>query len=149
MINKPDQKIYSFIEEHHVLSLATSHKGQAYMANCFYIFNKENNEFIFTSSIETRHGKEMLNNPKIAASIVLETKTIGKIQGLQITGIASILEGDDQKKAKRQYLSKYPYAILKTETMWAISVNFLKLTDNRLGFGKKIIWKRKYLENIS
>ena len=142
MTNNTDKKIYSFIEEHHVLSLATSNNGQAYMANCFFIFNKDSNEFIFTSSIETRHGKEMLENSKVAASIVLETKTIGKIQGLQITGTASKLEGELEKKAKKQYLFKYPYAILKTETMWSISVDFFKLTDNRLGFGKKIIWKK-------
>ena len=142
MTNNPDQKIYNFIEEHHVLSLATSSNEQVYMANCFFIFNKDSNEFIFTSSIETRHGKEMLENSKVAASIVLETKTIGKIQGLQITGTASKLEGELEKKAKKQYLFKYPYAILKTETMWSISVDFFKLTDNRLGFGKKIIWNK-------
>ena len=143
MTTTPDQKIYSFIEKHHVLSLATSINGQVYMANCFYIFNNESNEFIFTSSIETRHAKEMIENPKVALSIVLETKTIGKIQGLQITGIANKLEGSSEKKAKRQYLMKYPYAILKTETMWSISVEFFKLTDNRLGFGKKIIWDKE------
>jgi uncharacterized protein YhbP (UPF0306 family) len=142
MTNNPDKKIYNFIDEHHVLSLATSSNGQAYMANCFFIFNKDNNEFIFTSSIETRHGKEMIENQKVAASIVLETKTIGKIQGLQITGTASKLEGELEKKAKKQYLLKYPYAILKAETMWSISVDFFKLTDNRLGFGKKIIWSK-------
>jgi len=142
MTNNPDQKIYNFISEHHVLSLATSINGQVYLANCFFIFNAENNEFIFTSSVETRHGKEMLENPNIAANIVLETKTIGKIQGLQITGIASKLDGKLEKKAKKQYLLKYPYAILKTETMWSISVDFFKLTDNRLGFGKKIIWHK-------
>jgi len=142
MANYPDKKIYNFIDEHHVLSLATSSNEQAYMANCFFIFNKDNNEFIFTSSIETRHGREMIKNQKVAASIVLETKKIGKIQGLQITGTAHKLEGELEKKAKKQYLLKYPYAILKTETMWSLNVDFFKLTDNRLGFGKKIIWNK-------
>jgi len=142
MINPIDKKIFSFIEEHHVLSLATSVNNFVYTANCFYIFNQDSNEFIFTSSKDTRHGGEMLENNNIAANIVLETKTIGKIQGLQITGIAKELKGEEEKKAKKQYLKKYPYAILKTETMWSINVSFFKLTDNRLGFGKKIIWKK-------
>jgi len=142
MINPIDKKIFSFIEEHHVLSLATSVNNFVYTANCFYIFNQESNEFIFTSSKDTRHGSEMIENNNIAANIVLETKTIGKIQGLQITGVAKELKGEEEKKAKKQYLMKYPYAILKTETMWSISVRFFKLTDNRLGFGKKVIWEK-------
>ena len=142
MKDSPDKRIFSFIDEHHVLSLATTCERQPYLANCFYVFNSDSNEFIFTSSTETRHGKEMLENQKVAANIVLETKTIGKIQGLQITGKVKKLDGDLEKKAKKQYLKKYPYAILKTETMWIIDVHFFKLTDNRFGFGKKIIWSK-------
>jgi uncharacterized protein YhbP (UPF0306 family) len=98
--------------------------------------------FVFTSDKETRHGKEMLENPNVGANIVLETKTIGKIQGLQIMGVAEELQSAELKLGKKAYLKKYPYAVLKLETMWGLKVDFLKLTDNRLGFGKKLIWKK-------
>ena len=137
-----DQKFIDFISDHHVLTLSTVKDGQPYTSNCFYVYLPEQNMFVFTSDKETRHGSEMLNNPKVGANIVLETKAIGKIQGLQIMGIGEELQSEELKKAKRAYLKKYPYAVLKLETMWGLKVNFLKLTDNRLGFGKKLIWEK-------
>jgi uncharacterized protein YhbP (UPF0306 family) len=98
--------------------------------------------FVFTSDKETRHAAEMLANPKVGGNNVLETKTIGKIQGLQMIGISKPWEGEEVKIGKRAYLKAYPYAVLKLETMWGLKVNFLKLTDNRLGFGKKLIWEK-------
>jgi len=136
-----DQKFIDFIEEHHVLTLSTAKDNQAYTANCFYVYLAENKMFVFTSDKDTRHGKEMVLNPNVAANIVLETKSVGKIQGLQILGRVEELQNQDLKIGKKAYLKKYPYAVLKLETMWGLKVRFLKLTDNRLGFGKKLIWE--------
>ena len=136
-----DQKFIDFIKEHHVLTLATMEREQPYTSNAFYVYLEEENMFVFTSDKKTRHGGEMLSNPKVAANIVLETKQVGKIQGLQITGVVQELSGELLSKAKKRYLKKYPYAVLKLETLWGLKVNFFKLTDNRLGFGKKLIWK--------
>ncbi|MCK5857251.1 MAG: pyridoxamine 5'-phosphate oxidase family protein [Bacteroidales bacterium] len=138
-----EQKFKDFINDHHVLSLSTVKDGQPYTSNCFYVYLPEQNMFVFTSDKETRHGSEMLDNPKVGANIVLETKTVGKIQGLQMMGISEPLKGEELKKGKLAYLKSYPYAILKLETMWGLKVNFLKLTDNRLGFGKKLIWEEE------
>jgi uncharacterized protein YhbP (UPF0306 family) len=137
-----DKKFVEFIEDHHVLTLSTVQDNQPYTSNCFYVYLPEHNMFVFTSDKETRHGKEMLENPNVGANIVLETKTIGKIQGLQIMGVAEELQSAELKLGKKAYLKKYPYAVLKLETMWGLKVDFLKLTDNRLGFGKKLIWKK-------
>jgi uncharacterized protein YhbP (UPF0306 family) len=141
MMQAIDLKIIEFINEHHVLTLATCLDNRPYTANCFYVFNPDTAEFYFTSDEKTTHGQHLLNNQNVAANIVLETRTIGKIQGLQITGAAFKLEGKCEKAAKKLYLHAFPYAILKLETMWCIKVDFFKLTDNRLGFGKKLIWK--------
>ena len=141
MTNKIDKKIIDFIAEHHVMTLTTAENNQPYTSNCFFIYNENSNAFIFTSDPKTRHGFEMLKNSKVAANIVLETKAIGKIQGLQIVGTAKALSETNEKKAKLSYLKKYPYAILKLETMWELKVNYFKLTDNRLGFGVKLIWE--------
>lgn len=136
-----DQKFIEFINDHHVLTLTTVCDNQPYTANCFYIYLPEFNMFVFTTDKETRHGSEMVNNPRVGANIVLETKSVGKIQGLQITGVSKELIEEELKIGKRAYLKKFPYAILKLETMWGLKIDFLKLTDNRLGFGKKLIWE--------
>jgi uncharacterized protein YhbP (UPF0306 family) len=142
MSNNLDKKIIDFIGEHHVLSLATVLDNKPYTSNCFYVYLPKENAFIFTSDPETTHAKHMLDNANVGLNIFLETKAVGKIQGLQITGEVKVLDGDDEKSAKLAYLKEYPFAILKMETMWKVFPNFMKLTDNRLGFGKKIIWKK-------
>lgn len=142
MTNELDVKIVDFINEHHVLSLATALENRPYTSNCFYVFLPKENAFIFTSDPETTHGKQMLENKNVSLNIFLETKAVGKIQGLQITGEVKVLTSEEEKKAKMSYLKEYPFAILKLETMWKVYPNFMKLTDNRLGFGKKVVWKK-------
>ena len=139
-MQKIDKKIIEFIKNHHVLTLATSYNNEPYCANCFYTYVKDENVFVFTSDEETRHIQDVKEQNKVAASIVLETSTIGKIQGLQITGILEIPEGGLKQRVKKAYLKQFPYAVLMKTTLWVLKPNFLKLTDNRLGFGKKLIW---------
>lgn len=139
-MDKPEQRVVEFINEHHVLTFATSVDNKPYCANCFYVYLEEENWLIFTSDKTTKHGSDSIQNSRIAGSVVLETSTVGKIQGIQFTGNVEILEGEEKKKAKLRYLKKYPYAVLKQSELWAIKPNFIKMTDNRLGFGKKLLW---------
>lgn len=142
MNNPVPERIIDFIKEHHLLSLATSKDDVPYITSCFYTYSKQDNHFIFTSDVDTRHAKEILNNEKVAAAIALETKTIGKIRGLQITGKSYLAKGDIFKKAKLKYLKAFPFAVLKSSELWILEVEFIKMTDNRLGFGKKLIWNK-------
>jgi uncharacterized protein YhbP (UPF0306 family) len=105
------------------------------------VFSDDDKMLIFTSDKETRHISDTINNNNIAGSIVLETKQVGKIQGIQFNGEIIELKGDLLKKANRKYLKKYPYAILVKTSMWGIKLKYIKMTDNRLGFGKKLIWE--------
>jgi len=137
---KPDKKIIEFIKEHHVLTLATSNNNKAYCANCFYTYLEDENAFVFTSDLDTKHAQDALLHSSVAASIVLETKTIGKIQGIQLTGDMSQPEDELKKRANKAYLRSFPYAVLMKTNMWVLKPKFIKMTHNRLGFGKKLIW---------
>ena len=135
-----DKRVSDFIHEHHVLTLATSREGVPYCANCFYAYLPEEQLLVFTSDYETNHIQDVQQQDKVAGSIVLETSTIGKIQGIQFVGKISEPQGDLKKKINRAYLKRFPYAILKKTTLWAVELQFVKMTDNRLGFGKKLIY---------
>lgn len=133
-----DKRIVDFIKRHHVLTLATvSCEGEPYCAACFYAYDKERNRLIFTSDDTTTHAQQMLQNRSVACGITLETRIVGKIQGVQICGIAE--RGDDTDKAT--YIKRFPYAAVAPLNIWAVEPTFIKLTDNTLGFGKKLIWK--------
>lgn len=145
-MNTPDSRIVDFINQHHVLTLATCSENQPYCAHCFYAYLPDENMLVFTSDQDTRHGTQALENPQVAGGIALETKTIGKIQGLQFCGKAMLAEGELLKKAKKAYLKAFPYAALMKTTLWAVQLTFLKMTHNRLGFGKKLIWEKNNKE---
>ncbi len=114
-----DGRIEKFIGKHHVLTLATATEEGA--------------------GPDTRHARMLARNALTAASIVLETRVVGKVQGLQITGrTAPAAEGD-----KSLYLKKFPYAALADLNLWRMEAETMKLTDNTLGFGKKLIWQRQ------
>lgn len=133
-----DERFAKFIAKHHVLTLATvNSEGKPYVANCFYAYDKRRNRFVFTSDLTTRHGQEMAENRRVALSIVLETRVVGRVQGLQVEGIAE--QGDEE--GKRTYIKRFPYAAVAPLTLWMVEPTMLKLTDNTLGFGTKLIWQ--------
>ena len=137
-MKKDLEKIASFLEEHHVLSLATSYADELSVCSLFYTYSQTANSFIVASDDKTLHISHISKNKNIAGNIVLETKTVGKIQGVQFRGEFSSLEDADLKQL---YFKAFPYAKLMAPKLWQIKVNYFKMTDNNLGFGKKIIWK--------
>ena len=79
-----------------------------------------------------------MQNANVAIGITLETRIVGKVQGAQICGIAE--RGSDEDK--KMYIKRFPYAAVAPLNIWAVKPTFIKLTDNTLGFGKKLIWQR-------
>lgn len=131
-------KIETFLNKHHVLSLATSIADELSSCTLFYAFDKSKTSFVVASSDDTTHIKHILQNPSVAGTVVLETKTLGKIQGVQFRGKVSVL---DEKNLESLYFRKFPLALPMSPKLWVIKVDYFKMTDNTLGFGKKIIWK--------
>ena len=133
-----DERITKFIRKHHVLTLATvGGDNLPYVANCFYAYDTKRGKIIFTSDLTTRHGKEMELQPRVALSIVRETRIVGCVEGIQIEGIAK--RGSEE--ARTSYIKRFPYAAVAPLTLWEVTPTMMKLTDNKLGFGKKLIWQ--------
>jgi uncharacterized protein len=141
-----DRRIVKFLRRHHVLTLATSSGNEPWCASCFYVYMPDENILVFTSDPETRHAKEFLTNPEVAGSVVLETMIIGMIRGVQFRGRVTTPSGDLELKARRAYLLRFPPAALMKTRLWTLSLSHIKMTDNRLGFGKKLIWDSNPLQ---
>jgi uncharacterized protein len=136
-----DRRVIRFFKKHHVLTIATSVGNEPWCANCFYVYLEDENALVFTTDITTRHGSEFLKNSLVAGSVVLETLVIGKIRGVQFQGVVSEPEGTLLPKAKWAYLKRFPPAALMATNLWMVKLTLIKMTDNRLGFGKKILWQ--------
>jgi len=131
-------KIIEFLEKHHTLSLATCKDNQLSSCTLFYAYDKQTNAFIVASDTKTEHIQNVLENKNVSGTIHLKTDIVGKIQGVQFKGI--MLPCKDEK---RVYLKRFPFALALNPTLWSIAVDSLKMTDNRLGFGKKLMWTRE------
>ena len=136
-----DSRIVRFLKRHHVLTVCTAVDNEPWCANCYYTYLEEENLIVFTSDSGTRHASGFLKNPVVAGSVVLETKIIGKIRGIQFLGTVSEPSGSLFEKANTEYLKRFPVAVLMETHLWVLRPSVLKMTDNRLGFGKKLIWK--------
>jgi len=137
-----DKRIIRFLKKHHVLTIATCSEHDPWCASCFYVYLADENVVVFTTDTKTRHGQEFLKNPSVAGTVALETKIIGKIRGVQFSGKISEPSGIMADKAKRAYIRKFPVAMLMETRLWITEIIYLKYTDNRLGFGKKLIWEK-------
>jgi uncharacterized protein YhbP (UPF0306 family) len=135
-----DSRVIRFFKKHHVLTIATTVDNEPWCANCFYTYLEEENTLVFTTDITTRHGKDFLKNSLVAGSVVLETMVLGKIRGIQFQGIVSEPEGELLSRAKLAYLKRFPPAVFMDTRLWIVKLTHIKMTDNRLGFGKKLIW---------
>ena len=137
-----DKRIIDFIKAHHLLTLATAKENNPYCANCFYVFDEQKKWLIFSSDKKTKHAQDFIANPNVAGTIALETKEVSKIQGVQLLGTILKLKGEELKIAKKQYLKAFPYARLMKPKLWAMRLTFIKMTHNKLGFGKKLVWEK-------
>jgi uncharacterized protein YhbP (UPF0306 family) len=135
-----DIRIIRFFRKHHVLTIATSVNNEPWCANCFYVYLEEENSLVFTTEAGTRHGREFIENSNVAGSVVLETLVVGKIRGIQFSGKIYEPEGEALSVAKSAYIRKFPIASLMDTRILMVKLSYIKLTDNRLGFGKKLIW---------
>lgn len=136
-----DKRIGDFIRKHHVLTLATVGDGTPHCSNLFYSYDE--GRFYVTSSQETLHARQAASNSLIAGSIVLETSVVGKLQGVQFRGKMFRPEDVELVTARKSYLKRFPFAAVMELDLWVIEISYIKFTDNRLGFGKKLVWERE------
>lgn len=132
------ERISAFLDEHHVMTLAVAHDNLPYCAPLFYAYDRSRNLFIFASDEKTEHMRQAILQPESAAAIYLETESVGKIEGLQIRGT---VQQSDLELDSVIYFKAFPYARVMKPTLWQLRPSRMKLTDNRLGFGKKLIWE--------
>ena len=133
-----DEKILKFIRKMHLLSLAVLDDGKPYCASCFYAFDEENFAFIVAGGEQSAHVKVFLAEPNVAGTVALDTKIVGKIEGVQFQGVMRKASASEREI----YFKRFFYAKAMDPKIWSISLEKVKFTSNTLGFGKKIKWER-------
>lgn len=142
MIRLPEP-IRDFLAEHHVLSLAVCVGNRPWAANAFFAFDEPHVRLLFLSSIDTRHGGMLQTNRHVAGTIAGQPLEISQVRGLQFYGSVRVLELDHGRQpALGLYYARFPQAHGLSASVWEIRLQHLKFTDNRQGFGSKLLWDR-------
>lgn len=125
------------------MSLATTdpQSGEPWCCQLFYAYLPEHGALVFTSAPTTQHIAQARERPVVAGSIVLESRVIGHLQGVQLTGTLAT-GGALTSEARTAYLKRFPYAAAMPLEMWVLTLESMKYTDNTLGFGTKLHWQR-------
>lgn len=138
-----NKSIVEFIEKQRSCTLCcVDEVGKPYCFSCFYVFNPDHGLLYFKSSGKSRHGTILLNNPVVAGSILPDKLNVLLIKGIQFEGI--VLPGNHflADQASTYYYKKIPAALTMAGDIWIVRIDNIKMTDNTLGFGKKITWNR-------
>lgn len=139
---REQQAICNYLIDQHVLTLCTQDEDGLWCANCFYVFDAEKMCFYLMTDDKARHTQGMLRDGHVVGTVTDQTQTIAHIQGIQYTGIASRVTAVEQSQVKSLYCERFPIARLKSAPLWQIQLLTVKMTDNKLGFGKKHFWQR-------
>lgn len=137
-----EKRIRKFIAEQKVLTMSTANDNNPYSATCFYAFDEANNLLIFSSDNSTKHIQQALVNTSVSGTINREVTTVAKIQGIQFLGDFISPDDEQQEMFYQVYYKRFPFAKAKPAPIWAIELTWVKMTDNTLGFGKKLEWNR-------
>lgn len=135
--------ICRFLGQQHVLTLCASADGDMWCANCFYVFDESSMSLCLMTETSTRHGAMMASNSRVVGTIAHQTRTVALIKGIQYQARAVLLQGDAQEQACVLYCRHFPVARAIKAPLWALELDEVKMTDNKLGFGKKLFWCRE------
>ena len=134
-----DERIVKFLKKMHLASVCViDDGGQPYAFSAFYAFDEISFSLLLASSHESSHIKFLKNSKLVAGTVALDTKIVGKIEGVQFQGVMR----EACESEREIYFKRFFYAKAMDPKIWSISLEKVKFTSNTLGFGKKIFWQK-------
>lgn len=114
--------------------------GSPYCFSCFIAFDEARDLLYFKSKPDTQHMAFLEGWPEISGTVHQDKLNSLALKGVQFTGC--LLDAADPLcvDADAVYHHKYPFAMAMRGQVRAIHLHWVKMTDNTLGFGKKITW---------
>ncbi len=132
----------NYLKKHHVLTLCAGNSDNMWAANCFYVFDEQQVAFWLMTEESTRHGQLMLQNTRVVGTVTTPPKSVMLIKGIQYAGEIFRPTEEREKLALACYQKQFPIAKAMKAPVWEIRLDELKMTNNTLGFAKKIYWQR-------
>lgn len=131
------ERTLAYLQQHNVLTLATSGPEGLWAAAVFYV--NVNFTLYFLSAPTSRHSQNIATQPAVAGTIQEDYRHWPDIKGVQLEGIAVRLQGEARLAAMRRYAAKFPVMANLQQAPAAIAqafeqVAWYRLTPSRLYF---------------
>ena len=137
------KQIDAFIEKQACTSICyVDEKIQPDCFTCFYSYDADETLLHYKSRGDTHHSTLLLKKPMVAGTILPDKLNFLKIKGVQFKGVVLSNEHPLTKNASDHYYRKHPIALTMAGEIRTILIHSIKFTDNTLGFGTKLNWKR-------
>lgn len=137
------QELRAYLEERSTMTLATiGKKGEPQSAPLFFVADEELNLY-FLSDEDSRHGANIMERSVVAVSIYTETHDWRNICGVQLEGVASLINDPSIKShAWSRYKSKFPFVVTLAARVMAsrwfvVHPTWIRWIDNQVRFGYK------------
>jgi uncharacterized protein len=135
-----------YVAQHHVMTLATQGGDGPWAAAVFYV--RDGDDLIFLSSPSSRHCRDFAAQPRCAATIQSDVDEWRAIQGIQVEGSVSELQGEEKARAQQLYGERFPFVkpgsaptdivlALARVRWYRLRISRLYFIDNRRGLGKR------------
>ena len=135
------------LARHHVMTLATQGADGPWAAAVFYVVDGD--DLIFLSSPASRHCRHLARDSRCAAAIHGDADDWLRIQGLQLEGIVSELDGLERERAQQRYAQRFafvqpghapePIAQALARVHWyRLRIARLCFIDNEHSFGQRL-----------
>ncbi len=140
-------RIATFLDAHHVMSLATYGPRGSHAANLFYA--RDGLSLFWVSDRQSTHSRNIAINPQVSATIAPDYSDFDEVRGVQIFGEAHQFSDAAERDAVRALLAtRYPtlqrlsdrpmieqaYSFAEA---YRLVPNRIIMIDNRRGFGHK------------
>lgn len=101
-----EKLIREYLEKTQLMQIATCSNNNPWVATVHFAYD-ENLNLYWISSFERRHSIELEQNANVAAAIVKPHTSGEKVRGIQLSGQASRLSGNDAAFGMEIYTKRY------------------------------------------
>lgn len=102
------EEVESYLRGHNTMTLASASEGRPWAATVFYVHRGF--ELYYLSDPDSRHSRELVASPYVAATITEDYRDWRRIKGIQLEGIAQEVTGRRERAlALVAYAVKFPF----------------------------------------
>ena len=147
------KRLLNFLRNHQVVTVAAVEPdGTAHAAALFYAVDDELNLYVLTEPASC-HGRAMARTGLVAGTIQRDRQEWQEIRGAQFRGRCRRLRGAARERGWNLFAARFPFVrnpavaglaqALGKMALWRIEPAWMRLIDNRRGFGHKEEWTRE------